>query len=283
MELNEISGVQGQLDAVRKEIPGDEAEFWLARDLQEVLGYARWDGFTPVIARAVESCRQVGISVDDHFRQATRMVALGSGSQREVDDLMLTRFACYLIAQNGDPKKKSVAYAQSYFAEQTRKQELVEKHLRETERLESREQLKVSEKALAGVMIDRGLDGRGIAMVKSLGDRALFGGRTTQQMKDLYGITATRPLADFLPSLTISAKNLVNEMSKINIERENHRGDVAISREHVDNSSSVREMLGKRGIKPEELPAEEDIAKVERRLKKVAKELPKKVLPALEE
>ena len=207
------------------------------------------------------------------------MVSLGSGASRAVDDVMLSRYACYLIAQNGDPKKQAVAYAQSYFASQTRKQELIEEHRRQSERIESREQLKASEKALATVFVDRGLDGRAIGIVKSLGDTALFGGRNTQQMKDLYGVTSTRPLADFLPNLTISAKNLINEMSRVNIQRDKHVGKQAISREHVENSTSVRDMLGKRGIKPEDLPAEEDIAKVERRMKKGEKELPKSTLP----
>lgn len=279
MDNKEIVALQNVLDGACKRSTDKGVEFWFARDLQEVLGYSRWEAFVSVIGKAIESCRNVSISEEDHFRQVTKKVPLGSGAHRDIEDFMLSRYACYLVAQNGDPKKSAIAYAQSYFALQTRKQELIEERMRETERLETREQLKTSEKALSAVFVEHGLDGPQIARVRSVGDKAFFGGRTTQQMKDLYGIVSSRPLADFLPSLTISAKNLINEMSRVNIEREGHRGEVAISREHVDNSTSVRNMLAGRGIKPEELAAEEDITKVERRMRKGERELPKMVLP----
>ncbi|PYI69830.1 DNA damage-inducible protein D [Arthrobacter livingstonensis] len=281
MDNKEVIAIQRRLDEACESAPETDVEFWFARNLQEVLGYSRWEAFAQVVGKAIESCRTVGISEDEHFRQVTKKVPLGSGAQREIEDFMLSRYACYLIAQNGDPKKSAIAYAQSYFALQTRKQELIEERMRQAERLETREQLKSSEKALSAVFVDRGLDGPSIARVRSVGDKAFFGGRTTQQMKDHYGITASRPLADFLPSLTISAKSLINEMSKVNIEREGHQGEVAISREHVDNSTSVRSMLAGRGIKPEDLAAEEDIAKVGRRLRKGEKELPKRTLPEI--
>ena len=272
-----LQKMQSQFDAlVHKEPGSDEVEFWFARELQVPLGYARWENFMTAIQRAIESCQTTGFEPEDHFRGVTKMVLLGSGAERLIDDFMLTRYACYLIAQNGDPRKEPIAFAQSYFAVQTRKQELIEARLNLLRRLEVREKLRASEKALSDNIYERGVDDAGFGRIRSKGDAALFGGHSTKAMKDKYGITQTRPLADFLPTLTIAAKNLATEMTNHNVQQADLQGEPAITKEHVQNNTSVRQMLGERGIKPEALPAEEDIKKLERRVKTDEKKLGKK-------
>lgn len=229
------------------------------------MGYARWENFSVAIKRAVESCKTQSINVDDHFREVTKMVKLGSGAEREVKDFMLTRFACYLIAQNGDPKKEQIAFAQSYFAIQTRKIELIEERLNLQSRLETRDRLRKAEKKLSQNIYERGVDERGFGRIRSKGDTALFGGHTTKDMKERLGIKANRPLADFLPTLTIAAKNLATEMTNHNVSEKELHGEGSITTEHVQNNKTVREMLGKRNIKPENLPPAEGIKKLERK------------------
>lgn len=286
MDKQSIIQYKTSFDAIASYIEGnsgkEKVEIWLARDLQPLLGYARWENFQVAINRAVESCKTQGVNVDDHFREVTKMVTLGSGATREVHDYMLTRYACYLIAQNGDPRKEQIAFAQSYFAVQTRKAELIEERLNHISRLETRERLRASEKQLSQNIYERGVDEKGFGRIRSKGDTALFGGHTTEDMKQRLGIKGTRPLADFLPTLTIAAKNLATEMTNYNVEKADLYGETSITREHIQNNRSVREMLGKRGIKPEELPAAEDIKKLERRvaaeekkLEKSAEKLPK--------
>lgn len=248
---------------------------WFARELQTVLGYARWDNFLSAINRAVDSCNTQGINVDDHFREVTKMISIAKGAMREVKDYMLTRYACYLIAQNGDPKKEPVAFAQSYFAVQTRKIELIEERINYLARLESRDRLRISEKQLSQNIYERGVDDKGFGRIRSKGDTVLFGGHTTEDMKKRLGVKDNRPLADFLPTLTIAAKNLATEMTNYNVEGKNLYGEPVITREHMQNNQSVRDMLGKRGIRPEELPPAEDIKKLERKVASEEKKLVK--------
>jgi DNA-damage-inducible protein D len=249
----------------------DGLEYWLARELQELLGYTDWRNFLNAIEKAKESCKTTGEAVSDHFVDVNKMVKLGSGAERRQDDFMLTRYACYLIAQNGDPKKEQIAFAQSYFAVQTRKQELLEEHIRLKERLHAREKLAATELELSKNIYERGVDNKGFANIRSKGDWALFGGNNTSAMKRKLGIAENRPLADFLPTITITAKQLATEITNFNVTQNDLKGETNITEEHVKNNKDVRELLGKSGIKPENLSPEEDIRKLERRVKSADK------------
>lgn len=275
MKSQAVQLLKQRFDDLSQTVPDDAVEFWFARDLMEPLGYARWENFQTAIQRAIESCETTGYLAEDHFRGVTKMVKLGSGAERSIDDFMLTRYACYLIAQNGDPRKEPIAFAQSYFAIQTRKQELIEDRMRLQARLDARERLRESEKTLSQNIYERGVDDDGFGRIRSRGDAALFGGHSTQAMKGRLGITPARPLADFLPTLTIAAKNLATEMTNHNVSQDDLQGEHAITREHEQNNQSVRGMLGERGIRPEQLPPEEDIKKLERRVKSEEKKLVK--------
>lgn len=252
-------------------------EYWMARDIQRLLDYTQWRNFLQVVDKAKTSCLKAGQSVSDHFADVSKMVPIGSGSERQVDDMMLTRYACYLIAQNGDPRKEQIAFAQSYFAIQTRKQELLEERIALVERLRAREKLADTESELSGIVYERGVDGQGFARLRSRGDQALFGGNTTLEMKKKLGIPEKRPLADFLPTITIKAKDLAAEITSFNTKKNDLRGEASITNEHIKNNKDVRELLGKSGIKPELLPPEEDIKKLERRLNSEGKKLAKSV------
>ncbi len=256
----------------------DGIEYWLARELQELLGYADWRNFLNAVEKAKESCKTTGEAVSDHFVDVTKMVKIGSGAERKQDDIMLTRYACYLIAQNGDPKKEQIAFAQSYFAIQTRKQEILEERIQLMERLQAREKLAATETELSKNIYERGVDNSGFARIRSKGDLALFGGHNTSDMKRKLGVAENRPLADFLPTITITAKQLATEITNFNVKKNNLKGEGNITHEHVKNNTDVRSLLGKSGIKPEELPAEEDIKKLERRVKTLDKQIAKNKL-----
>ena len=241
-------------------------ECWSARDLQLVFNYSEWRNFTKVIDKARESCQNAGFSVPDHFVDINKMIELAKGAQRQVADVALTRYACYLIAQNGDPNKSEVAFAQTYFAVQTRKQEIIEKRLLDVARVSAREKLSKSEKKLSGIIYERGVDDTGFAVIRSKGDAALFGGFSTGETKTKLGVPTSRPLADFLPTLTIKAKDFATELTSHNVVEKDLRGETSITREHIENNQAVRQMLGDRGVRPEQLPPSEDVKKVKRRL-----------------
>lgn len=264
MDKELIQSLTKDFESYATEVEG--VECWFARDLQEPLGYDKWDNFQKVIQRAKIACENAGNIVDDHFLDVAKKVDIGSQASREIDDILLTRYACYLIAQNGDPRKDEIAFAQSYFALQTRKQELLEERLRLTERLRARNKLVTSETELSKLIYERGVDETGFGRIRSKGDAALFGGYNTSQMKVRLGIPNSRPLADFLPTITITAKNLATEITNFNVQQQDLQGEAAITKEHIQNNSAIRKTLLQRGVMPENLPPEEDLKKLERRL-----------------
>jgi len=256
-------------------------EYWFARDLQNLLGYTEWRKFKGVIEKAINACENSGVKYQDHFVGVDKKVSLGSQAEREIEDFILTRYACYLIAQNGDPRKEEIAFAQSYFAIQTRKQELVEERIKLKERFDAREKLTKSETELSKLIYERGVDDKGFARIRSKGDEALFGGNNTNEMKIILKIPEKRALADFLPSVTIAGKNFATEITNYNVKKENLQGENNITVEHVKNNSKIRKVLLEDNIVPEKLPPEEDIKKLERKIKTSEKKLPNKKIKSL--
>ena len=273
MKTNEIRDLFSRFETVASEFEG--VECWSARELQELLGYSKWENFIKVIEKAKDSCKNAGFPVLDHFPDVRKMVGIGSEAERGIDDILLTRYACYLVAQNGDSRKDEIAFAQTYFAVQTRKAELVERRLLDQDRVRARTKLVQTEKLLSGILYERGVNDQGFALIRSKGGQALFR-LTTQSLKRRLGVPDARPLADFLPTVSIKAKDLAAEMTGLNVQSKDLHGEGAIEEEHVDNNRAVREMLLSRGIVPEDLPPAEDVKKVERRLKSEEKKsLPK--------
>jgi DNA-damage-inducible protein D len=279
MKKEQIQALFEQFENICYDYKGIEC--WSARELQLLLGYSKWDNFLRVIEKAKIAVEGTGIKASDHFAEIGKMVGLGSGSQREILDFALTRYACYLIAQNGDASKPEIAFAQTYFAVQTRKQELIEKRLLDVARVTAREKLSKSEKKLSGIIYERGVNEKGFALIRSKGDKALFGGFSTNDMKRKLAIPDNRPLADFLPTLTIKAKDFATELTSHNVIEKDLKGDFSISNEHVENNKAVRKMLLERGVRPEALPPSEDVKKLQRKLdsdiKKIEKDVKKKI------
>ncbi len=277
MKSDEIKNLFFQFEAAASELEG--VECWSARELQGLLGYSKWENFEKVIRKAKDACSNAGELIENHFPDIRKMVEIGSNTERAIDDIALTRYACYLIAQNGDSKKEEIAFAQNYFAVQTRRAELVEQRILEYERVKAREKLSQTEKQLSGILYERGVDNQGFAIIRSKGDQALFR-LNTQMLKRKMGVPDSRPVADFLPTISIKAKDLAAEMTGLNVQSKDLKGQTKIEKEHIDNNLAVRNMLTQRGIVPENLPPAEDVKKLQRKLdgdeKKILKGTKKK-------
>jgi DNA-damage-inducible protein D len=264
MKTKEIQNLFQKFEEITSEMEG--VECWSARELQVLLGYSKWENFLKVIDKAKLACINAGEKISYHLPDVRKMIKAGKGAEKQIDDILLTRYACYLIAQNGDARKTEIAFAQTYFAVQTRRAEIVEKRLLDYERVQAREKLSQTEKQLSGILYERGIDDKGFSIIRSKGDQALFK-MNTHLLKRKLNIPEKRPMADFLPTISIKAKDLAAEMTGINVQKKDLKGQNPIEKEHIDNNDAVRNMLIIRGIHPENLPPSEDVKKIQRKLK----------------
>lgn len=278
MKREHIENLFRQFEAICLDYHG--VACWSGRALQSVLGYSKWENFGKVIEKAKESCKQAGESIENHFTMVLKVQEMPNGGERQSEDLMLTRYACYLVAQNGDSRKEAIAFAQNYFAVQSRRAELIEQRLLDVERLKARAKLSQTENQLSEILYERGVDGQGFAIIRSKGDQALFQ-MSTAQLKQFLGVPEGRPIADFLPTISIKAKDLAAEMTGLKVQVKDLRGQLPIEAEHIDNNQAVREMLAKRDICPEQLPPAEDVKKLERKLQATTKELKDETLATI--
>lgn len=263
MKSEEIIALFQQFEAVSSDVEG--VECWSARELQKLLGYSKWENFEKVIQKAKDACNNAGEDINNHFPDIGKVIEAGKGAQHLINDIALTRYACYLIAQNGDSRKEEIAFAQNYFAVQTRRAEIIEQRLLEFERVKAREKLTQTEKQLSGILFERGVDSKGFGLIRSKGDQALFR-LSTLQLKKKMGVPDNRPVADFLPTISIKAKDLAAEMTGLNVQNKDLKGQNRIENEHIENNKAVRNMLTQRGIVPENLPPAADVKKIQRKL-----------------
>ena len=266
MKSEEIKTLFRQFEQAAAEFQGIEC--WSARELQKLLGYSQWRNFLNTIDKAKDACKNAGENLHYHFADVSKTIPMPKSAEKEVDDILLTRYASYLIAQNGDSRKEQIAFAQNYFAVQTRRAEIIEQRILETERVEARAKLRETEKILSGVLYEHGVDDKGFAIIRSKGDKALFN-LETAQLKRKMNIPTNRPLADFLPTVTIKAKDFAAAMTAENVQIKDLNGVKPIEKEHVENNMGVRKIMIERGLIPENLPPAEDVQKVERRLNSI--------------
>jgi DNA-damage-inducible protein D len=274
MKSEEIKSLFIQFESAASELEG--VEYWSARELQSLLGYSKWENFEKVINKAKDACNNVNEKIEYHFPDIRKTIPMPKGAEKDISDILLTRYACYLIAQNGDSRKEEIAFAQNYFAVQTRRAEIIEVRILEFERVKAREKLSQTEKQLSGILYERGVDNQGFAIIRSKGDQALFK-LSTQMLKRKMGVPENRPVADFLPTISIKAKDLAAEMTGLNVQSKDLKGNSKIEKEHIDNNVAVRNMLTMRGIIPENLPAAEDVKKLQRKLTSDEKKLLREV------
>jgi DNA-damage-inducible protein D len=270
MKSEEIKNLFAKFEAAAAELEGIEC--WSARELQSLLGYNKWENFEKVIDKAKSACKHAGEAIADHFPEVRKTIAMPKGAEKEINDMLLTRYACYLVAQNGDSRKEEISFAQNYFAVQTRRAELVEQRLLEYERIMAREKLSHTEKQLSGILYERDVDSHGFAIIRSKGDQALFK-LNTKMLKKKMGVPENRPMADFLPTISIKAKDLAAEITGLNVQSKDLLGQTKIEKEHIENNAAVRDLLNKRGIIPENLPIAEDVKKVQRKLNEAEKKI----------
>lgn len=249
-------------------------EYWLARELQSVLEYARWENFSKAIDRAQKACANTGFDVDDHFREVTKMVQLGSGAERAVDDVMLSRYACYLVVMNGDPNKEVIAVGQTYFAVKTRQQELIEKYEEMSEdqkRLAIRNEMKRHNIALADAAHGAGvIEPKDYAIFQNKGYQGLYGGLGVKEIHARKGLKKSQKILDHMGSTELAANLFRATQTEEKLRRENIQGKAAANQTHYEVGRKVRQTIQELGgTMPEDLPTpEKSVQQIEREVER---------------